>query len=266
MDDYLANALNSRRKFLEDIIREKKAALEHGGPGGKLRCVDRQGRAEYYWRKDAKNTTGIYIPVKDHGLAVGIAQETYDRMILSYAMEELKCLDQLAKKHQSHNIENVYTSYGFHRKALVNPIWLPDDEYVTNWLQQTYNKKPFKEGEPAFYMNRNEKMRSKTEVLISDILTDLHIPYLYEKPIFLSTWGWVFPDFLALNIRLRKARYWEHYGKMDDPGYSEHNLNKLLAYEKDGIFPGTDLIVTHETSKNPVDTRLLVAVAKHYLL
>ena len=238
MDDYLSNALNERRRFLEDIIREKRAALKNGGPGGKLRCVNRQGRAEYYWRKDAKNTTGIYIPVKD----------------------------QLAKKHQLHNIENVYTSYGFHRKALVDPIWLPDDEYATNWLQQTYNKKPFKEGEPVFYTKRNEKMRSKTEVLISDILTDLHIPYLYEKPIFLSSWGWVFPDFLALNVRLRKARYWEHYGKMDDPGYSEHNLNKLLAYEKDGIFPGTDLIITHETSKNPVDTRLLVAVAKHYLL
>ena len=109
-------------------------------------------------------------------------------------------------------------------------------------------------------------MRSKTEVLISDILTDLQIPYLYEKPIFLSTWGWVFPDFLALNVRLRKVRYWEHYGKMDDPGYCERNLNKLLAYEKDGIFPGTNLIITHETSKNPVDTRLLVEVAKHYLL
>lgn len=266
MDDFLAKEMNRRKKFLEEIIKEKSAALRDGGPGGRLRCVDRNGRAEYYWRQDTKSKSGIYIPSGDRDFAAQIAQNTYDQMILSYAREELRCLEQLAKKHQLHNIENVYDSYGFHRKALVNPIWVPDDEFVEKWLRQTYNKKPFKEGEPAFYTKRDEMMRSKTEVLISDILIDLRIPYLYEMPLFLQSYGWVFPDFTTLNIRLRRVRYWEHLGKMDDPGYSEHNLEKILAYERNGYFPGTELIITHETSKRPVDTRLIVDIAKHYLL
>ena len=265
MDDLLARELSKRKEFLERIIKEKSAVIAQGGPGGRLRCVDRQGRPEYYWRNNPKNTTGIYLPPSKHDFAALVAQSTYDQMVLSYAQEELRCLNKLAKQHQLHNVEGIYCSYGLHRKALVDPIWIPDDEFVTNWLQQKYSKNIISEDAPAYYTKRNEKMRSKSEIIISDILTDLNIPYLYEKPLLLQGFGWIFPDFTALNVRLREIRYWEHFGKMGDSEYVDRNLDKILAYEKNGYYPGTQLIITHETDMKPVDTRLLRNVAIHYL-
>lgn len=58
VDDFLAKELNRRKEFLEKIVIEKTAALAQSGPEGRLRCVDRNGRPEYYWRKDGKDVTG----------------------------------------------------------------------------------------------------------------------------------------------------------------------------------------------------------------
>ena len=266
MDDFLALELNRRKDFLEKIVIEKTAALAQSGPEGRLRCVDRNGRPEYYWRKDGKDVTGTYIPVGRQEFAAALAQRNYDQAVLNYAKEELRLIKQLAKKRSARKIEAIYEEYGFARKALVNPIWVPDDEFVAKWQQTEYKKRVFREGDPEYYTKRGERVMSKTEILIANILADLGVPYLYEYPLFLHARGWVKPDFTALNVRTRRIRYWEHYGKMGDPDYCADNLEKTLDYERDGYFPGTHLIITHETQERPADTRLLEAVARHYLL
>ena len=266
MADPFEVELDRRLKFLDNVIKEKTAALANA-PDGRLRCTSRGGKAQYYWCKDSRSISGSYIPLACRDFAASLAQKSYDRAILDYALEEKRRIEQLSKTRSLHSIESVYSNYGASRKALVDPVWLPDDEYIENWLRQEYkNKNGFKEGAPMFFTKRNERMRSKTEIIISDILTDLSIPYLYEFPIYLRGKGWVFPDFMVLNVRLRLVRYWEHLGKMSDPEYCAENLDKILHYERNGIFPGTDLIITHETAENPVDTRLLVQIAKHYCL
>ena len=189
MDDFLALELNRRKDFLEKIVIEKTAALAQSGPEGRLRCVDRNGRPEYYWRKDGKDVTGTYIPVGRQEFAAALAQRNYDQAVLNYAKEELRLIKQLAKKRSAHKIEAVYEEYGFARKALVNPIWIPDDEFVAKWQQTNYKKRVFKEGDPEYYTKRGERVMSKTEILIANILADLGVPYLYEYPLFLVATG-----------------------------------------------------------------------------
>ena len=81
MDDFLALELNRRKDFLEKIVIEKTAALAQSGPEGRLRCVDRNGRPEYYWRKDGKDVTGTYIPVGRQEFAAALAQRNYDQAV-----------------------------------------------------------------------------------------------------------------------------------------------------------------------------------------
>ena len=266
VDDFLALELNRRKEFLEKIVIEKTAALAQSGPEGRLRCVDRNGRPEYYWRKDGKDVTGAYIPVGKREFAAALAQRNYDQAVLNYAKEELRLIKQLAKKRAAHNVENIYEEYGFARRALVNPVWVPDDEFVAKWQQTKYKKRVFKEGEPEFFTKRGKRVMSKTEILIANILADLGVPYLYEYPLYLTARGWIKTDFTTLNVRTRRIRFWEHFGKMGDPDYCADRLEKILDYERDGYFPGTHLIITHETQERPADTRLLEAVARHYLL
>ena len=54
--------------------------------------------------------------------------------------------------------------------------------------------------------------------------------------------------------------------KMDDPEYAEENVAKINAYEKNGYYPGKNLILTFETKGNPFDVRKIEDIAKQYLL
>lgn len=54
-------------------------------------------------------------------------------------------------------------------------------------------------------------------------------------------------------------------GKMDDESYREYALERILLYEKNGYFPGQELILTHETLKNPLNSRLIDKIIEKYL-
>lgn len=52
----------------------------------------------------------------------------------------------------------------------------------------------------------DERVRSKSEVIIADILNQEGIPYRYECPLQLKGWGKVYPDFTVLSERERPER------------------------------------------------------------
>ena len=53
---------------------------------------------------------------------------------------------------------------------------------------------------------------------------------------------------------------------MDDLGYAQNAVRKILAYEENGIYPGESLILTFETEKNVLNTRIIERLVHRYLL
>ena len=266
MEDQFATALEERRKVLERIIAEKEAALRVRGPEGKLRCVQRGNRAEYYWRKDCQNTTGSYLPTTSRDTAKFLAQRSYDEVVLKYAKEELRKVNALTQMRANHNVNQIYERYNPLRQELVTPLDMTDEQFKQDFLSQKYPSTPRQIMNSQFKSRLGITMRSKSETIIANILSDIGAPYLYEFPIELDGMGTRYTDFLTANVRLRKIFRWEHYGKMDDPGYAAANLNRTLAYERSGFFPGINLIITHETNEKPLDIDLIRTIAETYLL
>ena len=63
-----------------------------------------------------------------------------------------------------------------------------------------------------FYSNNGVRVRSKSELIIANLLEQYDVPYKYEMPLSLDENGIVRPDFIALNVRLRSEYVWEHLG------------------------------------------------------
>ena len=101
---------------------------------------------------------------------------------------------------------------------------------MLQWCSKEYEGLPFKEDSPELYTDRGERVRSKSEVIIANLMAKENIPYKYECPLYLNGFGTVHPDFTALNVRERKEYYWEHLGMMEDPEYSEKAVRKISAY------------------------------------
>lgn len=96
-------------------------------------------------------------------------------------------------------------------------------------------------------------VRSKSEVIIANILFDRNIPFKYEVPLFASDGTFYIPDFtITWN---GEQWYWEHLGLLDREDYRNHWQTKKEWYEKH--FPGR-LITTTESTTLSKDTKDIV--------
>lgn len=265
MQESIASVLKDRRLFLEKTIIKAGKALKDV-PEGRVRCKKKKGRPEYYWVTKPGDTAGRYLSVKETDLVKALAQKAYNCDVLKIAKEELKRVVALEKYRTEHDLNGIYEQYSDVRRELVTPVILPDEEFVKQWLEKEYPKMGFEEGETELFTRKGLRVRSKSEIIIADYLDYLIIPFRFEFPIFLKGWGWVYPDFLVLNVRLRKVYIWEHLGRMDDPDYVKKNIGKVRAYQRNGYHLGDNLILTFETKDQPLDTREVENIVKHYFL
>ena len=53
---------------------------------------------------------------------------------------------------------------------------------------------------------------------------------------------------------------------MDDLEYARKAIKKIETYEKNGIFPGQNLILTFETLQDGLDMKVVEKLVKAYLI
>ena len=258
----LKEQIEQRIFYLKSIIKEKEAQTKNT-PEGTIHISNSGRKAQYYLCKNEKRT---YIKESDKGLVEKLCQKDYDQRVLKSAKQELKELEKLNKLYEGNSCEAVYTKLHAERQKQVNPIWISDDEYVKKWQNLEYKGKSFLEETPEHYTDKGERVRSKSEIMIANAMNRHNIPYRYEQPLYLKGYGTIYPDFTALNVRSRKEIYWEHMGMMDNNEYVENALRKIDTYEKNDIFPGDRLILTHETAKHPLNARIIEKVIMQYLI
>ena len=87
-------------------------------------------------------------------------------------------------------------------------------------------------------------VRSKSEVIIANMLHERDVPFQYEQPLYATDGSFYLPDF---TVTWRgKEYFWEHVGMLHRDDYHAHWKIKRAWYEKN--FPGR-LIVTEESAK-----------------
>lgn len=252
---------------LRGILLKKQAELEHiiesttasakNAPEGSLRITHRNHRTQYYYKSKEDSRTGkagTFIKKENVMLAHSLAQGAYDKKLLSIAQNNLAQILQFLDNYHPDALEKAYNRLNPQRKKIVTPRVISEEEFVQEWSSVTFQGKDFEKGVAEIYTNKGERVRSKSEKIIADMLLSNGVPYRYEYPILLRGLGTVYPDFTVLNIKTRKEMYWEHLGMMDNADYCEKALHKIDAYIKNDILSGDRLIITHETLRQPLKT------------
>ena len=75
-----------------------------------------------------------------------------------------------------------------------------------------------------------------------------------------------YPDFTAMNISTGELKYVEHLGMLDNPVYFKNTLSKLDVYEKNNLLIGRDVILLHESSYRPLNTRVIANYIDEFLM
>lgn len=89
---------------------------------------------------------------------------------------------------------------------------------------------------------KGDRVRSKSEVIIANLLVQNGISYEYEKKLEYENGKWIEPDFTIVLSDGREL-YWEHLGMLGVESYDKRWLEKQDIYDK---FYNRKLIVTYE--------------------
>lgn len=242
----------ARKSALNEMISRINSTLTRL-PAGKLRVKDGD-RPHYYHVTPNGRPCGDYIKASDRELAVRLAQRDYLTRVLHAAESELEAIRCFEARHLLMQPEGVFDTLKPCRRILIDPINLSDEEFARRWAAESYDGKSFAPGDPSFYSSRNERMRSKSEVLIANTLDELGIPYRYEAPLALKNGRIIHPDFTILRVRSRKVCYFEHCGRMDDSDYLHRFMKREQQYIINGFIPGRDVFMSFESATDPLNT------------
>ena len=243
-------------KLIRENVEKSIQRLDKLSPaGGVLRAVRHGRTTQFFIREKGDSSNGTYIKKDDRKKAEIMAQAEYERKLLHILSSEIEELENLVNIPKGNPYQTAMESVTELKKSLIRVPFVSDEEYLLYWLSKPYDSPIFRENAPEYYTKKGLRVRSKSEVLIAEMLDSFEIPYLYEKPIEFSNGHVVHPDFTLLKISAREEIYWEHFGMMDDMEYRNNAFMKIREYESNGYYQGVNFIWTFETTKYPLNTR-----------
>lgn len=247
---------------LQETQKQLKARLT-GAPEGTLNLLQKNQNVQYYIYREGRKRQCLSKKKKD--LAAALAQKAYDSKVLSIVEARLKYGKHMLDEYHV-SIDDMYQAMPAARQALVSPCIPAEEAYVREW----HEKNPGRENPypilQKIFSERGEPVRSKSEKILADLFYRNQIPYVYEPKVWMQDGRIVYPDFLLLNVRTRKAYVYEHFGMMDSPEYSQKASEKINYYMENGYHYGDRFLFSMETSKTPLNTKTVEKIIVKFLI
>ena len=211
-----------------------------------------------------------YIKKEELSAAKKLAQKHYYLLIRPIIEKQIIELKKFIDRYPDNKIEKIYDELSVERKNLVVPICLSVNERIKQWKEESYEKTTMYSEKLKYETEQGDLVRSKSEVIIANILyhNSEDILYKYERPLKLIVNGSekiIYPDFTIFNKHTGKITYWEHAGRMDDPYYAADFVRKMNTYVANGLLPGRDVILTFETQSNSLDIGVVKKLVKNLI-
>lgn len=248
--------LERKRDELSYLIQKLDDTLTNR-PEGRLRIMMDGKSPKFFWIKKPGDTVGCYIKKENMDTAKQLANFDYAEKMLQEAKKEKKLLESFLASYDEGKLGQIYDKMHAERKKMVSALVLSDDEYAKRWLNEPYETNPYYSEELIHETNRGEFVRSKSEKMIANIYNSLGVPYKYEYPIQMRDGSVKYPDFTILDVKNRREIYHEHLGMLEESEYRKNTLIKIRTYEKNGIYLGSNLLITYETPYCPFDDKQL---------
>lgn len=247
--------------------------FQKNAPKGCLK-YQKKGKKTYFyhqtWDEKSESWERKYIKKENKLLPKELAQKQYYSEIGSLIKRNVLALRNLIQQYHPEDMKEIYENLSGVRKKLIEPLVISEEERIKQWDSQEYVGNGFHPENLRYETEQGEFVRSKSEVIIANILYQHRkdILYKYEKPLEVLVdrkIKTIYPDFTILNVHTGKIRYWEHAGRMDDPIYANEFVKKTNTYVANGFMPGTDVIFTYETMANPLEIYTIRRVVEEIL-
>ena len=223
---------------------------------------------QYYNSTEAK---GYVKTMKKNGLSPRELSEAVYRAVLTGDTKLNKALERwlvievadtgISRERMAIMLDDIAEKRKYKHGLLDYFVYLIEDNPNTQQLHQEIARYL---GMDKYHLNRiyktvdGNQVRSKSEVIICDLLAKSGLKYEYERLLEYEPGKVINPDF-TIFCDDGSELYWEHIGMLGNEKYSEGWSNKLDIYEK--FFPG-QLLKTYESGAISSDAEKIIKMIK----
>ncbi len=255
------------RKIIRLLARESEEAEEQivvlkkeiaASPEGSLLTSNSNGVSQFQLRTVSGSVKRAHLSKSEQHLIRTLAQKRYDQELLKvYSgnaasfQKAVRALEKVANpKVAFSKLPKSVQSY-----CLCTQEFLPNEDYIACWQESSKESSAMLQPAPysencIYATNNGERVRSKSEAMIANLLLELNLPYQYEKPLLLDG-TLCHPDFTILDLSTRTEVYYEHFGLMDKESYQASAFAKIAKYESAGYAIGNQLLFSFESAQTP---------------
>lgn len=262
---YLNNLLQRYDRQLNEQRQELKEM-----PNGYLTIRNDLKQPTPVWvrRKSATNGCGKIkydrrIIAGRDSLVQQLARKKYLEKSTKLLAEEIDRINNFLKDSIEPTPDNVLKLLPKSYSSLPEDMFFPKRRDANQWAEGPYPQNTLYPEEKIHTTGRGLKVRSKSELFIADKLDTYILPFQYDGIIYFEHYAFS-PDFMIPTME--GVKYWEHCGMMANPKYRKRNKWKLAMYDKMGIVPWKNLIVTYDSEDGGLDLRIIEAEIKNKLL
>lgn len=177
--------------------------------------------------------------------------------ILGKTSEKLSSIRNINRK------EFIAANYGWLGEDAVESIFRREE--LASWADGPYERSDYRADERKMMTSRGLAVRSKSELMIAEMLYRFGIPFRYEAVIHVNEKLVLNPDFMILCPD-GTVIIWEHEGLVTKASYIEWQRRKAEYYAMLGYVPWKNYIVTYDTEDGNIDMRVIEGEIRNKIL
>lgn len=199
----------------------------------------------------------------DKKLMKELVEKYQNQQILRKLKRELDAAQAYKEKYESSSGRARQNPAGF--SALLNEFFPTSD--LEEWGSAPYrDSRDFYPEQLKYKTGKgDERVRSKSELLIAQALQAHGIQYHYEEMTEVGYHTYRI-DFTIRHPVTGEYIIWEHFGMMDNPKYARDTADKIRTYMINGYSPTTNLIMTFEDKDHPLQISVIEEIINRMLL
>lgn len=267
---YEANeVLRDLKRLRNEMLSKQKGLEKYNGYILKPSKRKTSRKTYYLFKKKGSGKKAKYLGNEDNQHVRGIKSFRYTTKSLEVLDSNITLLEDLINNYVSPDYQSINSKlHKTYRSSLSSAVQDIRESTIPaeaiRWKEQKEKEKskypPYKPEKLTRRAMDGTMMRSKSEVILANILILSGIPYVYELPMKIKG-EMVLPDFTILSlIDLKTEIIIEHQGMIFMDYYAEKFIRSVKTYLKSSLVINRDLFFTFDTAEDTPDTRELESI------
>ena len=221
-------------------------------------------------RKDSGKKT--YLGGEKHEQVLAIKRYRYAGKALEVLDRDIELLDSLVRNYIQPDYDTINSLLpATYRTDLRSPglstASMPPE--AVEWKKRLEAEKakypPYKPEQLKHPAMDGTMMRSKSEVIIANMLIQAGIPFVYEAPLFINGKN-VLPDFTILSlIDLKTEIIIEHQGMIFVDEYANKFIRSLRLFLQTDWIPNKNIFFTFDNAQETIDPGQVLSILRKYV-